>query len=272
MKNNYTLKKTLKLLVVSFCFFFSSFSSIGQTLNFTSDTAIDNGSSITETITMGPDDFVLTISHPGNEDLFDLGAGDFVIFISSLGVTINESYNISLTKNGDPFSFTLNSLDYDTVEAGDISIENQDDAIITPNTNYGIGIGTISPTNMANATDISSFKITPNDTDSSFELNDFAFHNFNITVGSILNTTAFEINKLKLYPNPSNGNVTIKNSGLALQNATITDINGRTIGIYDLKGVREDKHLDLSSVLSSGIYLIKISSSTSTTVKKLLVQ
>lgn len=270
MKKNYTLKKLATLPVLSFCLSFFCFNLHGQVLNFTADTAVDNGTNITETITIGPDNFVLNISHPGNEELDNLGGGDLVIFIGSGGAVLDESYTISLTRNGDPFSFTLNSLDYDTFGAGDISIENQDDAVITPNTNYPIGAGTITPANTTNATDISSFKITPNDTGGS--LNDFGFHNFNITVGSTLSAVDFKLSTLKILPNPSNGNITIKNSGVALLNTTISDINGRTIATYDLNRTTQDKDLDLSSVLSSGVYLMRITSETASTVKKIVIQ
>ena len=77
-------------------------------------------------------------------------------------------------------------------------------------------------------------------------------------------------NSLEIYPNPSNGNVTIKNSGIALQTATITDINGRTIATYPLGGIAQDKELSLN--LRAGIYFVKLTSNTASTTKKLVIR
>tara|TARA_R110002126_G_scaffold93138_8_gene220836 strand:- start:3677 stop:4402 length:726 start_codon:yes stop_codon:yes gene_type:complete len=240
------------------------------------DTAIDDGTNtviLTETITQGSDVFVLSINHPGDETLDDLGGGDLVVYIGTGGSVLNESYIISLTKNNVPFSFTLNSLDYDTLEEGNISLENQADLVITPNTLYALGAGTITPTITANATNISSFKITPNDTNSSNELNDFGFHNFNLTVSATLSNNNFELNQnISVYPNPSKGIFTIKNSSIALDKVMVSDLNGRIIKSYDLNGITADKELDLSSELTSGLYFMSISSKSTTVVKKIIIK
>ncbi|MCK8479264.1 T9SS type A sorting domain-containing protein [Psychroserpens algicola] len=79
-------------------------------------------------------------------------------------------------------------------------------------------------------------------------------------------------NSIFISPNPSNGIVTIKNSGIALETAVLTDINGRTIQSFNLNGVTQDKELDLSAVVSSGLYFVTISSETASTVKKIIIQ
>ncbi|WP_299890367.1 T9SS type A sorting domain-containing protein [uncultured Lacinutrix sp.] len=82
-----------------------------------------------------------------------------------------------------------------------------------------------------------------------------------------LNSTLFTI-----YPNPSNGNITIKNSGIALDKVQITDLNGRVVFGQDLNGITEDKELNLSSKLSSGMYLMTLTSNNIATVKKLIIE
>ncbi|QHI35504.1 hypothetical protein IMCC3317_08500 [Kordia antarctica] len=77
-------------------------------------------------------------------------------------------------------------------------------------------------------------------------------------------------NSVELYPNPTSGNVTIKNSGIALQQAIITDINGRTVGTHSLSGVSQDKELSLN--LRAGVYFVKLISDTASTTKKLVVR
>jgi hypothetical protein len=88
-----------------------------------------------------------------------------------------------------------------------------------------------------------------------------------------LSTNEFELENLVFVtPNPSNGDITIKNSGIALDKVVVTDINGRTISSYDLNGEIEDKELNLSSLVSSGMYFVSISSGDRTTVKKLIIK
>ncbi|MGB6269766.1 MAG: T9SS type A sorting domain-containing protein [Olleya sp.] len=77
---------------------------------------------------------------------------------------------------------------------------------------------------------------------------------------------------LSLYPNPSNGNITIKNSGIALDKVEISDLNGRVVFNQDLNGIKEDKELNLSSKLSSGMYLMTLTSNNASTVKKLIIE
>jgi hypothetical protein len=94
----------------------------------------------------------------------------------------------------------------------------------------------------------------------------------NITIVTLSNE-AFEFkNSVVVTPNPSNGDITIKNSGVALDNVVVTDINGRIISTYNLNGAREDKELNLSSLVSSGMYFMSISSGDKTTVKKLIIK
>jgi len=87
-----------------------------------------------------------------------------------------------------------------------------------------------------------------------------------------LSTETVSLDKaLALYPNPSNGRVIIKNSGIALESIQITSINGRVVVIYNLNGAIEDKEIDLSG-LSTGMYLVKLSSNKASTVKKLIIR
>ena len=88
-----------------------------------------------------------------------------------------------------------------------------------------------------------------------------------------LSTEGFDFNTLiSVFPNPSNGNVTIKNSGIALNSAIVTDMNGRVVASIDLEGTTVDRELNLSSVLSSGMYFMSISSDDASTVKKIMIK
>ncbi|MEH6534934.1 MAG: T9SS type A sorting domain-containing protein [Psychroserpens sp.] len=270
MKKNYTLKSEFLKNTMLWCgLLLSSINSIAQNINFTIDGAIDNGTSITETIVSGPDTFILTVFHSGNEELVDIGGGDFIFFHSAIDPL--TPHMLTITKNGDPAIFDLNSIDYDTLEAGFISLTNQDSDVISSPTNYPTGFGTLAITNPANALSITQINIIPADND---DLNDFGFHNINVVILNTLSTddiVSLE-RDIEIFPNPSDGNITIKNAGVVLNNVIVSDLNGRTISSYNLNGITEDKVLDLSSVLSTGLYLITISSEKSSITKKLTIK
>ncbi|WP_435413077.1 T9SS type A sorting domain-containing protein [Psychroserpens mesophilus] len=77
---------------------------------------------------------------------------------------------------------------------------------------------------------------------------------------------------LRIFPNPSNGHITIKNSGVALNELLITDLNGRVIFNQNLNGNVTDQQLDLRSVLHSGLYFMTLTSGSEITVKKLFIK
>lgn len=85
-----------------------------------------------------------------------------------------------------------------------------------------------------------------------------------------LSTDEFTGRSFSLYPNPSNGNITIRNAGVALQNITITDVNGRTVGSYEMNGVTGNA--DLSLNLNTGMYFVKLTSDNASTTKKLIIK
>jgi len=73
-----------------------------------------------------------------------------------------------------------------------------------------------------------------------------------------------------LYPNPTNGKVTLSNgSGIELENASIYDANGRLIQQFDLNGMTTETTFDVSS-LASGVYLVQIQAAGAQTVKRLI--
>lgn len=85
-----------------------------------------------------------------------------------------------------------------------------------------------------------------------------------------LSNDEFLSNSFAVYPNPSNGNITIRNSGIALQNVTITDLNGRTMGSYEMNGTTSNA--DLSLNLNTGMYFMKLTSNDASTTKKLIIK
>jgi len=89
---------------------------------------------------------------------------------------------------------------------------------------------------------------------------------------STLSTNSYSLdNALSLYPNPSKGIVIIRNSGIALENVKVTDVNGREVANYKFNGLTESKELNLSQ-LTSGLYLVTIASKEASIVKKLIIK
>ena len=271
MKKNYTLKTAI-VQSVMFCFLLLFCHSVkAQNINFTIDSAVDNGVSITETITSGTDTYVLLmdVSGTGAETIVPLSGTDLIFYLGS--TTSANTFIITLTKNGNPTNFKLNGMDYDTLEDGFISLVNQDDLEISSNQEYLVGSGAINIDNLGNAADITAFKILqPDPSDNT----DFAFHNIDLDVLDTLSTEEFISldNEITIYPNPSNGNITIKNSGIALTEIAITDINGRKVFMQNLSKITTNKNLDLSSKLSAGLYFMTISTENGSIVKKLIIE
>ena len=269
MKTNYTYSKKSLFGTMVWCFsLFISFNSVAQNLNFTIDTAVDNGTNITETITLGPDTYVLTVAHSGNEELDNLGGGDLVFFLSAIDPL--TPHVLTITKNGELVNFKLNSIDYDTLGAGTISVRNQDDEIISAPTAYPLGAGTLFISNPSNGFDITEIKIFPTDTD---DLNDFGFHNINIDILDTLGVDESTLldNYVSVFPNPSNGDLTVKNTTIALEKITVSDLNGRTVFTKDLDGVIGNVDLNMSSKLSTGVYLMTVASKDGSAVKKITI-
>jgi len=71
---------------------------------------------------------------------------------------------------------------------------------------------------------------------------------------------------VNIYPNPSNGNLTITN--VENSNIQILDINGRVV--YNSSSNSCNQNLDLS-FLEKGTYIAKIYNNSSVTVKKIVL-
>lgn len=270
MKTNYSFFKKSLIGTAFWCLFMlSGYFGIAQNLNFTIDTAVDNGTSITETISIGADTYVLTVFHSGNEELDDIGGGDLVFFLSAIDPL--TPYTLSIKKNGEFINFKLNSIDYDTLGQGTIALANQNNEEISEPTTYNVGFGTLFISNPSNGFDITEIKIIPTGV---LDLNNFGFHNINV---DILDTLGMDESSLldtqvRIFPNPSNGDITIKNSNIALENAVVTDLNGRVIVSYNLNGIIGNQDLKMNSLLSNGMYLMTISSENGSTIKKVVIK
>jgi hypothetical protein len=81
-----------------------------------------------------------------------------------------------------------------------------------------------------------------------------------------LSVSAFELNSLKLYPNPSTGIITINTETSV--NVNIVDVTGKVVFVAN--NVTKDKNIDLSG-LQKGVYLAQISSENATTTEKIIL-
>ncbi|MFI0490156.1 T9SS type A sorting domain-containing protein [Flavobacterium sp.] len=80
------------------------------------------------------------------------------------------------------------------------------------------------------------------------------------------------LDKISLYPNPSNGVFTItKNSTTTISKISIYDANAKLLKDLDVKAVNENGSVNLSE-LSIGIYFMEISNDTDKTVKKIIIK
>ena len=75
-----------------------------------------------------------------------------------------------------------------------------------------------------------------------------------------------------LYPNPASNQVTLTYAGQApLQELTIIDMNGKIVRNLSLENFQNSQTID-TSILSKGIYLLKIQSAENTSIQKLIIK
>lgn len=136
----------------------------------------------------------------------------------------------------------------------------------------GVQVGTIPYSATATTTTITGINKTGN-VIVSFEENSTAgnrvkFDDLSWTCASTLSTTDFQNDNFSIYPNPSNGNVKIN-----FENSN----EKHTVQIYSLIGQKIfEKDFDYTNTaslnnLNKGIYLIKVSTDSTTETKKLIV-
>lgn len=91
----------------------------------------------------------------------------------------------------------------------------------------------------------------------------------NVTVTQTLGVKDFSANKFSVYPNPSNGLVTVNNTLNALiSNVQITDLNGRIIKTDNFASSTEIQ-VNISD-LSAGVYMMSINSDQGSVTKKIV--
>ena len=93
---------------------------------------------------------------------------------------------------------------------------------------------------------------------------------FNLEVG-LLATNDFKLSEaISLFPNPTSGIVTLKNSNnLELISASVIDISGRILNVIDLKGMNNQQEISLERY-SNGNYFIKIETANSSIIKQII--
>lgn len=89
---------------------------------------------------------------------------------------------------------------------------------------------------------------------------------FLVSGTSLLTTTNFELDKLAIYPNPSNGIFNISVGNISIDSVDLFDMTGKKI---DFKTNKEKTVIDLNAV-SDGVYFVKITSNNQSTTKKII--
>ncbi len=83
---------------------------------------------------------------------------------------------------------------------------------------------------------------------------------------------SFRESGINLYPNPSEGQITLVYTGTAtLKNAVITDVNGKIIKRIDLQNFNQTQTIALDD-LARGMYFMRITSQENTVIKKLIIR
>ena len=80
----------------------------------------------------------------------------------------------------------------------------------------------------------------------------------------------FELNKIAIFPNPSTGIFNISTKNVVLDKVQVTDVTGKIIlTLSDLAKNNDNVLLNLSA-FSNGIYFVKITSQSQSTVKRII--
>lgn len=84
-----------------------------------------------------------------------------------------------------------------------------------------------------------------------------------------LNDVALD-SAISLYPNPTDGQITLRNGGLAqLTTVVISDINGRIVSTIDVSDMSGERQISLDN-LAAGMYFARISTDNAFTVKRII--
>ena len=73
-----------------------------------------------------------------------------------------------------------------------------------------------------------------------------------------------------MYPNPAQDQVTISNSSnIQLEKAVIYDMNGKMLNQIDLSTMQGEQVINISD-LATGVYVVQLTSDTSSATKRLI--
>jgi M6 family metalloprotease-like protein len=154
-------------------------------------------------------------------------------------------------------NFRANTLNYDVVVANSVNNITISATASNPNaTISGTGNKTLNNDN-------NPFDIVVTAEDGTTQLT------YNVVVNRVpVGLEETEVNSIKLYPNPVENELRIKNYELQEgETARITDISGKTVMICELQVMDNEVIINVSS-LANGIYFIKIGNQTAKFIKK----
>jgi hypothetical protein len=75
------------------------------------------------------------------------------------------------------------------------------------------------------------------------------------------------ITQIKVYPNPTNGRLTIENEKLTVENVEVYDVVGRVVQTFPVSAMSNETSIDISH-LSAGIYFLQVGKEKVKVVKK----
>lgn len=167
--------------------------------------------------------------------------------------TLNKSFNVKFS-NWNGGSGEANAIEYSMTNAN---------LLTTPNTGswYSIDIplSNFSPINGASRNDLVQFVITS-------DLGTVYYDNLYLHKNTVLNSVDFDLNSLKVFPNPVESMLTIQ-AATPLENVTISTILGQVI--FSTSTIENTLSTDISG-LQPGIYIVKTISNGLETSRKFL--
>lgn len=206
----------------------------------------------------------------GNGAAFPVGVTteEYTIFDENGNDIGNYSFDVTITDTTDPMFDCPSSLAVSPDDTGSYTIE---DFAAGATDNCTAEADLVITQDPAPGTVVADMSVTPVTVTVTDAAGNVTTCSFDLTVDATLglNDVALD-SSISMYPNPTNGQITLRNGGVAqLTTVVISDINGRIISTIDLSDMNGERQISLDN-LAAGVYFAKISTDNASTVKRIV--
>ncbi len=206
----------------------------------------------------------------GSGSMFPVGTTteEFTIFDDNGNNIGSYSFDVTITDSSDPVFDCPSSLAVSPDDTGNYTII---DFAADATDNCTASADLVITQDPAVGTVVADGSVTPVTVTVTDAAGNTTTCEFDLTVDATLGVNDVALDRaISMYPNPTNGQITLRNVGVAeLTEVTISDINGRIVATVDLTDMNTERQISLDN-LAAGVYFAKISSENASTVKRII--